>query len=163
MRHIISGLAVVDTLLVLFNILGWSVGAWHIPSIYFQNHLTQTWRFPVDVMAYTTSTYLTVLVSVERYLAVCRKKVISIKKTKFYIIYVIVFAICMGLPLLWVYKYEETKDGVTHLALTELGCNKTFRIVYLFVVQICQNLILPTLCLIVFNILIFKEVSKKSK
>ena len=141
MRHIISGLAVVDTLFVLINILGWSVGAWNISSIYFQNHLIQAWFFPVGTMVYTASIYLTVLLSVERYLAICRKKVIAIKKTKFYIIYVILFAICMGLPLLWVYKYEETKDGDTYLALTELACNKTFRIVYLFVLQICQNFI----------------------
>ena len=147
-------------LVIMTNIISFSIPAWHISSNY---RLEYPITYPIGHMAYTGSIYMTVLLSFERYVAVCKKKLITVKKTISFMICVTLFAICFDLPKFGVYKYAKTEDGVTIGKTTELICNNIFVIVYLSVLQLCVTFIFPTFCLIVSNIFIFKEVSKQEK
>ena len=82
--------------------------------------------YPLAIMAYTGSIYMTVLLTVERYLAVCLRKELTIKKTKFCIACVALFAICFSIPTAFVFKYAKSKDGVIYAKQTELLCTTSF-------------------------------------
>ena len=57
-------------------------------------------------------------------------------------------------------KWKWEFDGDDLVAKqTELACNKTFNTVYFGVLNALFRFLLPTICLVVFNVLIFREVS----
>ena len=57
-------------------------------------------------------------------------------------------------------KWKWEFDG-DHLEAkqTELACDKTFNTVYFVVLNALFRFLLPTICLVVFNVLIYREVS----
>ena len=56
------------------------------------------------------------------------------------------------------WKWEYDGDNL-EAKQTELACNKTFNTVYFGVLNALFRFLLPTICLVVFNVLIFREVS----
>ena len=102
---------------------------------------------------------MTILLSYERYMAVCKGKKLESKKILTYISIVCISAVIYGSPTLWMYKWDYSQNGEIISKWTKLACNKTFLIIYLVFLNIIIRLILPIVCLIVFNILIFKQVS----
>ena len=134
-----------------------------IPDVTFHHSnipMTAPVMYPLANMAYTGSIFMTVLLSVERYVAVCLKQELTIRKTIFYIACVSLFAICFCIPTALVFKYEA-KDGVIYAKRTELICNTTLYPVYFGVLNGIFRLILLVFCLVVSNIFIFKEVSRE--
>ena len=57
-------------------------------------------------------------------------------------------------------KWKWEFDG-DHLEAkqTELACDETFNTVYFVVLNALFRFLLPTICLVVFNVLIYREVS----
>ena len=109
---------------------------------------------------FTGTVFLTILLSYERYMAVCKGEKLESKKILTYISIVCIAAVIYGLPTLWMYKWDYDQNGEVMSKWTELACNKTFLMIYLVFLNIIIRLILPIVCLIVFNILIFKKVIK---
>ena len=56
------------------------------------------------------------------------------------------------------WKWEYDGDDL-EAKQTKLACNKTFNTVYFGVLNALFRFLLPTICLVVFNVLIFREVS----
>ena len=108
---------------------------------------------------FTGTVFLTILLSYERYMAVCKGKKLESKKILTYISIVCISAVIYGSPTLWMYKWDYSQNGEIISKWTKLACNKTFLMIYLVFLNIIFRLILPIVCLIVFNILIFKKVS----
>ena len=94
-------------------------------------------------------------------MAVCKGEKLESKKILTYISIACISAFIYGLPTLWMYKWDYDQNGEIISKWTELACNKTFLMIYLVFLNIIIRLILPIVCLIVFNILIFKKVRKQ--
>ena len=147
-----------EVFIIIAILIGRAIPAWQIPSIQYSNPpLVLPVLYPIGTMAITGSILMTVLLSVERYVAVIKKKEIKIRKIMSYMAYITLFAIFSGIPTTLVYKYE-VKDGVIHTKLNELSCNGTMLKVYNVTLAFFR-FILPIFCLIVSNFRIFKEVS----
>ena len=63
-----------------------------------------------------------------------------------------------SLPTFMKWKWEFEGDHL-EAKQTELACNETFNTVYFVVLNALFRFLLPTICLVVFNVLIFREVS----
>ena len=82
---------------------------------------------------------------------------ITKRKTLKYIVYVFLFVLIFCLPTFGIWKWEYD-NGILKAKPTNLLYDKTFNMVYFAVLNGSLRAVLPTLCLIVFNILIYKEV-----
>ena len=145
-----------DLLTIMSTFIIFVLNAWKIPSLY--TKIANPINYPIGHTAYMTSMYLTVLLTLVRYLAVCWKKQFSIKETKILMASVFLFAIIYNLPKWMIYKWETNQNGTTELKLTELACDPTFLKVYYAWGSGLFLFILPTLILIASNVLMYKEV-----
>ena len=132
------------------------LSAWKISSL--DTKIADPIVYPFGHTAYMASMYLTVLLTLVRYLAVCWKKKFSIKETKILMVSVFLFVIIYNLPKWMIFKWETNQNGATELKLTELACDPTFLKVYYSGGNGLFLFILPTLILITSNILMHKEV-----
>ena len=107
---------------------------------------------------FTGSNFLTVLLSIERYLVVCKGKKLELKKTLYSIGFISLFAFIYALPFILSFQWEIDENGLIVAEKGKLACNKIFVLVYGFYLNNILRLILPMICLIVFNILILREV-----
>ena len=101
--------------------------------------------------------YMIVLLSYERFHAVNQGKQLTFKRTMILMSFVIIFTIVYSLPT---FRHFEVvnEDGIDKLKLTELSCNQTFSTVYIGAFNAFFRLIFPTICLVGFNISIYKKV-----
>ena len=114
--------------------------------------------YPIVHISYTGSIFMIVLVSFERYVSVCHMREVPIKRIILYTAIVTLFAIICNIPSMMIYKWETT-DGAIFTKRTNLGCNESFITLYLtYVLNLVLRYVLPTVALIVFNLLIFKKV-----
>ena len=130
------------------------VDEWKIPS----PDIKYLFMFPFGCTAYFGSMYLTVLLTFERYLAVYWKKQFTIRETTISMASIFFFVIVYNLPKWMFFKWETNQNGVTELKTTELACDPTFYKVYSAGGYGLFLFILPTLMLIISNVLMFKEV-----
>ena len=145
-----------DLLTIMSIFITFGMSAWKIPSL--DTKIADPIIYPFAHTAYMASMYLTVLLTLVRYLAICWKKQFSIKKTKILMASVFLFVIIYNLPKWMVYKWETNQNGATELKLTELACDPTFLNVYYAGGNGLFLFILPTLILITSNVLNHKEV-----
>ena len=131
------------------------IPSWHIPS--FNNETVRSKAHPFGNMAYIGSMYMIVLLSYERYKAVHQSRQLTFKRTMVHIASVILFAIFYNLPTFWAYELV-TENGIAKTKMSELACNLTFFMVYYVVLNASFRFIFPTICLVRFNIFIYKEV-----
>ena len=149
-------MAVCDLLLLTMGIGTLIViPAWNPPSL--EIEIVYPLWYPIGNISYMGSLYLTILLSFERYMAVCHRINITKRKTLKYIVYVFLFVLIFCLPTFGIWKWEYD-NGILKAKPTNLLYNKTFNMVYFAVLNGCFRSVLPTLSLIVFNILIYKEV-----
>jgi hypothetical protein len=132
------------------------IDAWKIHSL--DTRIADPILYPIAHSAYMGSMYLTVLLTLVRYLAVCWKKHFTIKETKILMASVFLFVIIYNLPKWMIYKWETNQNGVTELKKTKLACDPTFLKVYYAGGNGLFLFILPTLILIISNLLMYKEV-----
>ena len=132
------------------------MNAWKIHSL--DTKIADPIMYPFAHTAYMASMYLTVLLTLVRYLAICWNKHFSIKETKMLMGSVFLFVIIYNLPKWMIYKWETNQNGSTELKLRELACDPTFLKVYYSGGNGLFLFILPTLILITSNILMHKEV-----
>ena len=104
------------------------------------------------------SMYLTVLLTLVRYLAVCRKKNVTIKKIKVSMACIFLLAIIYNLPKWMTFRWETNDDGVRELKTSKFVCDPTFYKVYHAGGNGLFMFILPTLLLVIPNVLMHKEV-----
>ena len=145
-----------DLLTIMSIFIAFAIDAWKIPSL--DTKIAKPINYPFGHTAYMCSMYLTVLLTLLRYMAVCWKKQLSIKETKILMVSVFLFVIIYNLPKWMIYKWETSQNGTTELKLTELACDPTFLKVYYSGGNGLFLFILPTLILITSNVLMHKEV-----
>ena len=127
---------------------------WKIPSSDIKYQIV----YPLGFTAYMGSMYLTVLLTMVRYLAVCRKRNFTFKETKISMASIFLLAIIYNVPKWMMFRWETNLDDVRELKITELFCDPTFYKVYYAGGNGVFMFILPTLMLIIPNVLMQKEV-----
>ncbi|CAL4059958.1 unnamed protein product, partial [Meganyctiphanes norvegica] len=133
----------------------------------FLDSLIPLFIYPVALTAQTGSVYLTVTVTLERYVAVClplrARSLITYGRAKIYVSCVALFAVIYNLP-----RYFEThlidciEDNTDELRKilfpTELRNEPLYKEVYITWFYLLFMYLIPFLSLIVFNIFIYREV-----
>ena len=143
------GLAVNDIFLILC-LFGRS-----LPPLGFSIRVIYPIMYPILHMSYSGSIFMIVLVSSERYMAVCWKKKPSVEKMTHYIGYGTLASLICNIPSMMIYKWDDQWET----KLTDIACNEPFMNEYLtYVLNLTLRFILPTICLVGFNILVFKKV-----
>ena len=144
------GLAVNDTFFIL-GVIARALPAWGVSvrTIY-------PVLYPILHISYSGSIFMTVLVSFERYMAVCWRMEPSVEKIKYYSGYGgILASITFNIPSMMIYKWDDQWET----KLTDIACNEPFMNEYLtYVLNLTLRFVLPTISLVGFNFLVLKEV-----
>ena len=167
----LPALGVSDSLFVLNRLV--VVGMKNFADYYyneeseFSKAIQLSWplMIPFRYIFYTCSEYLTVLLTLNRYIVVCQPKfshhMESLKTTKISIGCVIFFSFLLNFPVFlkrsWGYENDE---GITikYYNIFSKDEAHTFEIVYETWIWIFFNLVLPLGCLLIFNSLLLNKV-----
>lgn len=121
--------------------------------------------WPISCCAHLTGIYIMVLLAGERYVAICQKRIISLKKTKVFILCIMSLCVLFNIPLCWELEWrtEYFESGnFTICTASELVDNNSS--LYYRIYRVCANLIframIPIFCFLLFNFLMIKEIRK---
>ena len=121
---------------------------------------------PLRYIFYSCSAYLTVLLTLNRYIVLCQPKfshhMESLKKTKIFIGCVILFSLLLNFPVFlkrsWGYDDNESIIIKYYIIFSE-DQSHTFENVYETWIWIFFNLVLTLGCLLIFNSLLLNKVN----
>nr|WDS50847.1 FMRFamide receptor like protein [Palaemon carinicauda] len=122
--------------------------------------------YPLGMIAQTGSIYLTVTVTVERYVAVCRplqaRSICTYGRAKVYVMVVAFFSIIYNLPRFWEVSYmvcrQNGEEERVIVIPSPLRQNDQYIQIYIMWMYLFVMYLIPFLSLMVFNSFIYKEV-----
>ena len=136
---------------------GWLHGYWAIEAY------VLVCMYPTMLMAQTASVWVTVLVAVNRYIAVClpyeASRLCTVLMAKKQLAFVLLFALLYNIPRSAECRivYKTWDNGTTAVtAETKLGSDKLYNVIYHNVMYFIFLLALPVLILTVLNIRLIK-------
>lgn len=172
-NYLLIGLARIDTVLIITSILLFGLpGIYPYTGLmftYFYNvypHITQL-VYPMAMMVQTASVYLTLTVSLERFVAVCHplraRSLCTYGRARVYVIGIMIFSILYNLPRLFEGTvisefYEKENITVYCVRPTELRKNSLFIEVYVQWCYLVFLYLIPFGCLAVLNAAIYRQV-----
>lgn len=176
-NYLLIGLARCDTILIITSMLLFGFRSIYPYSgyLFFYNFYIypqiSPFVFPLAVAAQTASIYLTLMVSLERYVAVCHplraRALCTYGRSKFYVIFCAVFAVLYNLVKLWeirVVAYDSPRLGMIYcVTSTELRKNSEYITIYIHWCYLVVNYFIPFIGLLIFNLLIYRQVRKANK
>ncbi|ELT99767.1 hypothetical protein CAPTEDRAFT_197284 [Capitella teleta] len=174
---ILRALAVADSLVLLATIPLYvipfiypAVGAFKSFYDVYPNIVPFLW--PVYLIPYTATILLTVLVSMNRYFAVCRplssSTMCGLPQVTRHVTWITVFSVVYNIPRFFEYEKKLTCEGYNQtkevFEVSEFGNNKMYRIIYANVLYFVILLGGPLLCLAFLNVkLIFALKQRQQK
>lgn len=171
-NYLLIGLARCDTVLIITSMLlfGFRSIYPYTGYLFFYNYYIYPqivpYVFPLATAAQTASIYLTLMVSLERYVAVCHplraRALCTYGRSKFYVIFCIVFAVLYNFVKLWetkVVAYESKILGLIFcVGSTKLRNDSQYITIYIHWCYLIVNYFIPFIGLLIFNILIYRQV-----
>lgn len=174
-NYLLIGLAKCDTVLILTSIL-----LNGIPGIYPYTGCLFTYYyniyphlvpmvFPIGMIAQTASVYLTMTVTLERFVAVCHplraRSLCTYGRARIYVFVIAVFSILYNLPRFWEMSNHSTDIKTLNTTIycveaTELRKNNTYIAVYIHWLYLVFLYFLPFISLAVLNLAIYRQVSR---
>ncbi|KAK3102211.1 hypothetical protein FSP39_009628 [Pinctada imbricata] len=120
------------------------------------------------------SVWLTVMLAIERYIAICFPlRAISIcttRRARIIICFIFVASFLCRVPIFFEFRVAESLSSmcddaktVYHLEHTDLGLDSNYKIIYTWVVDCSLCAVLPFLLLLYFNIRLIMEIHKSTK
>lgn len=172
-NYLLIGLARIDTVLIITSIL-----LFGLPGIYPYSGLLFTYYYsvyphiaavvyPLGMMAQTASVYLTLTVSLERFVAVCHplkaRSLCTYGRARVYVIGIIIFSILYNLPRLFESSvktdtYERLNVTVYCPRPSELRNNELYMRIYIHWLYLIFLYLLPFISLAVLNACIYRQV-----
>lgn len=176
-NYLLIGLARCDTILIITSMLLFGFRSIYPYSGYlFYYHYyiypqISKYVFPLSTASHTASIYLTLMVSLERYVAVCHplraRALCTYGRSKFYFIFCICFAISYNFIKLWeirVVSNVHPQLGLIYcVAPTDLRKNKKYVQIYINWCYLIIMNVIPFIGLLIFNILIYRQILKSNK
>ena len=127
--------------------------------------------FPLAMMSQTTTIWVTVLVGINRYIAVCKpyqaSRLCTVQQARKQLAIVILISCLYSLPKFFEAKLEISYgDNKTHIApnYTALGFSRSYKIIYNNIFYMIFMLILPLVILTILNIRLInalKEIKRR--
>lgn len=176
-NYLLIGLARSDTILIITSML-----LFGLRSIYPYTGYTFFYYyfimpqiipviFPLASAAQTASSYLTLMVSLERYVAVCHplraRALCTYGRSKYYVIFCATIAVLFNFIRMWevqVVEYESPRLGLVYCAVpSALRQNEEYIKIYVHWGYLIVNEFIPFFGLTVFNVLIYLQVRKANR
>ena len=131
----------------------------------FTYYISLSWpiTIPLRYFCFLCSANFTVLLSIERYNAICKgistsQLTDSLKKTKIYISLVVLFSFIVNCPIFLKRSWKRNATGKIEIAYYRGISKELFVEVYETWCWIFLHLVFPFICLVIFNSLILKQV-----
>ncbi|KAL1508934.1 hypothetical protein ABEB36_003750 [Hypothenemus hampei] len=177
-NYLLIGLARIDTVLIitsmlLFGFPGITPYSGALFSYYYKvyPHIAVV-VYPLATVAQTASVYLTITVSLERYVAVCHplraRSLCTYGRARIYVIVIVVFSTLYNIPRLWEGKIQaewSPRHNTTIYCPTpsKFREDEYYRTVYIhWLYLICMYLV-PFLSLAILNAAIYRQVLKANR
>ncbi|XP_022919628.2 FMRFamide receptor [Onthophagus taurus] len=172
-NYLLIGLARIDTVLIITSILIFGlVGIYPYTGCLFNYFFVvmphiAPYLFPIATVAQTASVYLTVTVSFDRYIAVCKplraRSLCTYGRARIYVICIVIFSILYNLPKLWESQirsdfHEEANMTVYCIRPSEFRNNNVYKSVYINWCYLIFIYLIPFLALAYLNICIYIQV-----
>ena len=166
-----QGLSLIDSCLLVTVIPLYSMDSFVTYTDWLQDHWTAirpyvlVYLLPLAFTAQTATIWVTVLVAVNRYIAVClpykASRLCTVLKAKKQLAFVLLFAVLYNIPKFAEYRveYTSTDNGTTYTAnagYTKLGEKTWYYIIYANILYLIFLLALPIFILMVLNIRLIK-------
>ena len=128
--------------------------------------------YPFGMIAQTGSAYLTLAVTVERYVAVCQplkaRYLCTYGRAKIYVAVIVLFAALYNVPRFFEVTYgtffdQGTNETCDYPLPSELRSNGAYINVYINTMYLVFMYVVPFTSLAVFNLLIYREVKRANK
>ncbi|KAG7197872.1 hypothetical protein KM043_001683 [Ampulex compressa] len=177
-NYLLIGLARCDTVLIVTSVL-----IYGLPAIYAYTGLLFDYKFivypkivrylyPLSCMAQIVTVYLTLTVTLERYIAVCHplkaKSFCTYGRAQLAVLVIVIFAFVYNLPKFWeidFYTEVHWKYNVTVYCLypAELRSNLLYVTLYVHWMYFFICYLFPFLALVIFNVAIYLRVRKANR
>lgn len=176
-NYLLIGLARCDTVLIITSML-----LFGIPAIYpYTGYLfyyyyniypnISPYLFPIAMSAQTASVYLTLTVTLERFVAVCHplraRALCTYGRAKIYVIIILIFAVLYNLPRLFEVNIKEGihMDGtiVYCVIASNLRSKEMYIQIYIHWLYLVFIYFIPFLSLSILNAMIYKQVRKANR
>ena len=160
---LLQSLAVADNLLLLVSFVTLSIWMGFIPYCNSHNWTGRSKVYlaiimdPVGAMVQTGMVWFTVLLALNRFIAVCKpfqaSKLCTLKRAKIQVTVVVIFSVCFNIPRFSQYDivYNATDVGDIMIKSSWIGPDTVFGIVYTNALYTVLVLLLPLLLLIGLN------------
>lgn len=176
-NYLLIGLARSDTILIITSMLLFGLRAIYQNTgyLFYYNYFIMPQiipvLFPLASAAQTATSYLTLMVSLERYVAVCHplraRALCTYGRSKYYVIFCATIAILFNLVRLWevqVIAYDSPRLGLVYCAVpSALRENADYITIYVHWGYLIVNEFIPFFGLTVFNVLIYLQVRKANR
>ena len=114
---------------------------------------------PGMFITYTISVYITVLLSFERYWAICQQKMVTYREVFKYVCCIIIISHVVNIPYCLMYKWRTNEDDIITVDFNmDLNCNEIFYTYAIKVVAVIKKFIIPVILLIYTNVLTVRKV-----
>ncbi|XP_074039002.1 FMRFamide Receptor [Leptinotarsa decemlineata] len=177
-NYLLIGLARIDTVLIITSMLLFGLPGIHPYSgcmfTYFYvvyPHIAPV-VFPLAMIAQTASVYLTLTVSLERFVAVCHplraRSLCTYGRARIYVIGIIIFSVMYNLPRFWettLQKEWNEKHNVTIYCpqQSDFRDNAAYQTIYIHWLYLIFMYLLPFGSLAVLNACIYRQVLRANK
>lgn len=162
---LLRALAVADSLVLLASVPLYALSPVYLFTGYLQGYyelyrVIMPFLWPLYLIPYTGTILMTVLVSLERYLAVCKPVMSvamrSVEQSRRHVACVVLFAVLYNIPRFFEYHAVEICSGPNTTEatyeLSSFGDNKLYRIIYANLLYFIVMLGGPLLSLAFFNV-----------
>lgn len=176
--YLLIGLARCDTIFIITSMLMYGFTEIHRYTKYFFNYFyfgypqIAPYIYPLANIAQTASIYLTLMISLERYVAVCHplhvKSLCTYGRAKISVLSCLIFSIAFNMVRFWEYrtiscKHINQSELLAYTSIPVLRNNVEYQEIYINWCTLIVNYLIPFIGLLVTNILIFRKVHKANK
>lgn len=176
-NYLLIYLARCDTILIITSILLFGLNPIYYHTGYLRNYVfyvyphIATYVFPIAMIVQTASVYITLTVTLERYVAVCHplraRALCTYGRAKIYVLVCLIFATIYNFPKFFEVTVIHTIDNdigkIYCVKPSNLRKNIPYQTYYILWGYLIVNYLLPFSCLAIFNTIIYRQVRKANR
>lgn len=176
-NYLLIGLARCDTVLIIAAILLFGLrSVYQYTGYMFYYHFIiypniASFVYPMSAASQTASSYLTLMVSLERYVAVCHplraRALCTYGRSRYYVAFCVIFALLYNVIKLWesqIFSFQSPRLGLIYcITPSRLRVDPVYITVYIHWCYLIVNYFVPFTGLVVFNALIFRQVRRANR